>query len=230
MAAKPHIKGKGKMENPTIKGKNKTGQPKEKQWKSKQSSTATRTQGSGETQTENVAIILHNEMLPPLSSTIHPPVNEKDAPQIEATANNDALIENSVLPLSVDLHGDHQPKHRESSTHTDRPCPTIDELRSFDESVQQRIVQQSCPEPVPSYGLYVLSEKLKQLKSCLRSWNRDTFGNIFDNIHRAESKVEEQEIKFQSDQSEGQRKNLHEAQAELLWHLKNEEVFLQQKN
>ncbi|KAL3529470.1 hypothetical protein ACH5RR_008792 [Cinchona calisaya] len=54
-------------------------------------------------------------------------------------------------------------------------------------------------EPISSYGMRALSEKLKRLKSCLHSWNRDTFGNIFDNICRAESKVEEQEIKFQSD-------------------------------
>ncbi|KAL3502653.1 hypothetical protein ACH5RR_037102 [Cinchona calisaya] len=78
--------------------------------------------------------------------------------------------------------------------------------------------------------MHSLSEKLKRLKSCLRSWNRDAFGNLFDNICRAESKVEKQEIKSQSDQSEGQIQNLQQAQMELLWHLKNEEVFLQQKS
>ncbi|KAL3516792.1 hypothetical protein ACH5RR_023694 [Cinchona calisaya] len=57
---------------------------------------------------------------------------------------------------------------------------------------------------------------LKRLKDALKAWNKDIFGNVFDNICLAENRVDDEELRFQSDPSEECHESLHQAQVELL--------------
>ncbi|XP_019157584.1 PREDICTED: uncharacterized protein LOC109154196 [Ipomoea nil] len=78
-------------------------------------------------------------------------------------------------------------------------------------------------------GMRALAFKIKRLKHCLRIWNRDTFGNVFDRIRVLESCVAEAENTFDDDPSPGSRESLHKLQADLLQALKQEEMFWKQK-
>ncbi|XP_019164595.1 PREDICTED: uncharacterized protein LOC109160804 [Ipomoea nil] len=78
-------------------------------------------------------------------------------------------------------------------------------------------------------GMRALAFKIKRLKRCLRIWNRDTFGNVFDRIRVLESSVAEAENTFDDDPSPGSRESLHKLQADLLQALKQEEMFWKQK-
>ncbi|KAL3502755.1 hypothetical protein ACH5RR_037204 [Cinchona calisaya] len=70
--------------------------------------------------------------------------------------------------------------------------------------------------------------KLKHLKTALRIWNREVFGDIFIAILDAKDKVRYFEIAYESSQSMEDREYLHLAQAELFGKLRVEETFCKQ--
>ncbi|KAL3513574.1 hypothetical protein ACH5RR_026291 [Cinchona calisaya] len=81
---------------------------------------------------------------------------------------------------------------------------------------------------VQVYGMHALLGKLKRLKITLKTWNKDTFGNVYDYILSAENCLKLWEVEFQIVPSEENCYSLHHAEAELLWHVKNEEEFVRQ--
>lgn len=75
-----------------------------------------------------------------------------------------------------------------------------------------------------------LAGKLKHLKSVLKDWNRDHFGNLNNNLRRAEDEVLKAEHDFQTSPSPANRAKLNGARADLLFHSRCEEAFWRQKS
>jgi hypothetical protein len=53
------------------------------------------------------------------------------------------------------------------------------------------VVQQSWNVNVVGCPMYVLSEKLKILKKNLKTWNKNVFGNVHENVKKCKLKVDE---------------------------------------
>lgn len=79
-------------------------------------------------------------------------------------------------------------------------------------------------------GMRALFIKLKKLKSAIRTWNSEVFGNIFDNISKAEKYAEEAENAFHKDPSSINRTTWNKRQADLIQKLNFEETFWRQKS
>lgn len=91
------------------------------------------------------------------------------------------------------------------------------------------VVRQSWYLPTVGGGMRSLSFKLKRLKSALRTWNSQSFGNIFDAVSQAEQRVAQAERDFDSSPSPYTRETLSREQAHLLLQLQREEIYWQQK-
>lgn len=79
------------------------------------------------------------------------------------------------------------------------------------------------------YGMYKFSCKLRRLRTALRVWNKNDFGNVFRNARLAEDRVKKLENVFDASQVEADLANLNRAQADLLRSLAEEEDFWRQK-
>ncbi|XP_019167707.1 PREDICTED: uncharacterized protein LOC109163418 [Ipomoea nil] len=87
------------------------------------------------------------------------------------------------------------------------------------------VVSRIWNQPAEGGGMRALAFKLKQ---GLWSWNRDTFGNVFDRID-LEQATTEAENAFDEDPSPVNREFLHKQRADLLQPFKQEEIFWKQK-
>ncbi|XP_019181398.1 PREDICTED: uncharacterized protein LOC109176423 [Ipomoea nil] len=91
------------------------------------------------------------------------------------------------------------------------------------------VVMQSWGMIADGGGMRALAFKLKRLKTDLKHWNKNTFGNIFDRIQSLEMRVSEAERVYEDRPAEDTRTALHALQADLLLALKQEECFWKQK-
>ncbi|KAL3516463.1 hypothetical protein ACH5RR_023365 [Cinchona calisaya] len=71
--------------------------------------------------------------------------------------------------------------------------------------------------------------KLRHLNGRLKDWNKDVFGNVFHVIQRVEEEVSIKDINYELVKTEVAREELDAAQATCLLHIKNEELFIQEK-
>ncbi|XP_071900970.1 uncharacterized protein [Coffea arabica] len=71
--------------------------------------------------------------------------------------------------------------------------------------------------------------KLKNVSRALRIWNRQVFGDVFENVRKGEAAVAEVEMRVQVDLSDEAHLELQQAQANLNWQLAIEEQFCSQK-
>ncbi|VFQ63978.1 unnamed protein product [Cuscuta campestris] len=86
-------------------------------------------------------------------------------------------------------------------------------------------------EENPNYGgMFGLHQKLKKLKNILKSWNKETFGNIFSKLTQAKDKSIEAEKEFLTNPSPSNRQALSLAQVELQNASLNEISFWKQKS
>ena len=92
------------------------------------------------------------------------------------------------------------------------------------------MVRQSWSTPVTSRGMRVFQQKLVQLKLCLKSWNKDVFGNVFQRVRVAEEEVAYRELFFYMSQSAEDRFAFSKARARLPHALSSEETFLRQQS
>ena len=76
---------------------------------------------------------------------------------------------------------------------------------------------------------FIFSEKLKRLKKTLISWNKNHFGNIFQNIRQAENVVVDAEMRCEMDDSVMALENLNVVRGKLNHLLQQEEVFWKQR-
>lgn len=70
-----------------------------------------------------------------------------------------------------------------------------------------------------------LSNKLKAVKNVLKKWNKDVFGDVVQNVIKAETDMELQQTAFDLDPSDANRCALSAANAVLRQALQREEIF-----
>ncbi|KAL2475523.1 Uncharacterized protein Adt_36259 [Abeliophyllum distichum] len=94
------------------------------------------------------------------------------------------------------------------------------------------MIKQNWDTPLSPYskGLFGFFYKLKRLKSALRRWNKEVFGNIFDEIKKAEKEALDNERNYDSLQSPEARTEVNRSYANLNKLLSQEEAFWRQKS
>ncbi|KAK4384643.1 hypothetical protein Sango_3039400 [Sesamum angolense] len=90
-------------------------------------------------------------------------------------------------------------------------------------------VEQSWKHPTGVYGLINLQQKLYRLKQHLKWWNKNVFGDLFDNIKKAQEQVLISESLYDAAPSDANLTDLNRANANLTKLLAMEEDFWRQK-
>lgn len=84
--------------------------------------------------------------------------------------------------------------------------------------------------PVVGFGMRAFQQKLARLKVCLKGWNKEVFGNVFDRVKEAEKEVAWREGQYDLSGSADDRAAFSEARAQLQHALLCEEIFLRQQS
>ncbi|KAK4385713.1 LINE-1 retrotransposable element O protein [Sesamum angolense] len=90
-------------------------------------------------------------------------------------------------------------------------------------------VEQSWKHPTGAYGLINLQQKLYRLKQHLKWWNKNVFGDLFDNIKKAQEQVLISESVYDAAPCDANLTDLNRANANLTKILSMEEDFWRQK-
>ncbi|KAK4419665.1 hypothetical protein Salat_2379400 [Sesamum alatum] len=90
-------------------------------------------------------------------------------------------------------------------------------------------VQSNWGFPTGCHGKAGLSAKLKRLKHKLRVWNKEVFGNIFDNLREAEAAAAIAKRIYDAAPSETNRAMMNRCTTQLQHALSIEEDFWRQK-
>ncbi|XP_031100850.1 uncharacterized protein LOC116004818 [Ipomoea triloba] len=93
----------------------------------------------------------------------------------------------------------------------------------------EHFVKTNWSVPAIGGGMRALTFKLKRLKQALRVWNREIFGNVFDQVRNLDQSVSDAEKRFDASPTQENRELLSYAQASLLQALKLEEIYWKQK-
>ncbi|XP_071939796.1 uncharacterized protein [Coffea arabica] len=75
------------------------------------------------------------------------------------------------------------------------------------------VVQQGWAMPVGGDGMTKFNQKLRAVKGCLRGWNVQVFGNIFNRVREAEVVLKQREEQYDIGRDSGSRAALEEAKA-----------------
>ncbi|XP_058084533.1 uncharacterized protein LOC131232314 [Magnolia sinica] len=99
----------------------------------------------------------------------------------------------------------------------------------------QQVVKQAWSSEAADHPMFNILLKMKAVKSALRTWNKDVFGNIFTKIKEDKAKLADLELKMSSgpvlDTVDENHLNLHQAEKEELKNLYLlEEIFWKQKS
>ncbi|XP_019433301.1 PREDICTED: uncharacterized protein LOC109340168 [Lupinus angustifolius] len=95
----------------------------------------------------------------------------------------------------------------------------------------RKVVEDHSNIRVVGCHMYILANKLKTLKTVLKVWNREVFGNIHLRVKNALALVENiQQCINDNDQTEALMAQEEMAQGDLLLALKSEEEFLKEKS
>ncbi|KAL0447058.1 UNVERIFIED_CONTAM: hypothetical protein Slati_1833700 [Sesamum latifolium] len=92
------------------------------------------------------------------------------------------------------------------------------------------VVQDSWNQPSSLTGMLRLAEKLQRLKACLKQWNKEIFGNIFDQLSQAEESVRQAERKYDEEPTDLNLMAMNLCTAKLQRALTIEEDFWRQKS
>ncbi|VFQ61536.1 unnamed protein product [Cuscuta campestris] len=92
-----------------------------------------------------------------------------------------------------------------------------------------KVVKESWGHDHNHGGMYGLGIKLKRLKKALNQWNKEVFGNIFDNLKMAEDEAQRAQDKYQNDPSPINRSEDNKAKAMLIKATNQEYLFWRQK-
>ncbi|VFQ73116.1 unnamed protein product, partial [Cuscuta campestris] len=91
-------------------------------------------------------------------------------------------------------------------------------------------IVKECWTKMPTVGgRHGLIAKLKGLKSCLKAWNKDEFGHIFDNLKNAEIYATTTQQLYEDNPTKASRVTAREANARLLLASHKEVVYWKQK-
>lgn len=80
-----------------------------------------------------------------------------------------------------------------------------------------------------AFGMLKFSIKQRRLKHCLRAWNKEKFGNVFENSKRAEELVKHLEGVYDASNDPNDLAALNRATADMFRSLAEEEDFWKQK-
>ncbi|XP_077227627.1 uncharacterized protein LOC143860719 [Tasmannia lanceolata] len=94
----------------------------------------------------------------------------------------------------------------------------------------QKVLSSARSIPVDGTALELLAIKLKNTKRSLKSWNKDQFGNIFQNVKDAEDLVTRAENIHQDDINQVNTATLEGAREKLKEVMLQEEIFMRQKS
>ena len=92
------------------------------------------------------------------------------------------------------------------------------------------VVRQSWSAPIATTGMIGFQQKLSRLKRCLKVWNKEVFGNVFERVQAAEEEVAQRERIYDISGSAQDRVSFSEARARLQHALLCEESFLRQQS
>ncbi|KAH9750359.1 hypothetical protein KPL71_013846 [Citrus sinensis] len=92
------------------------------------------------------------------------------------------------------------------------------------------VVTQSWDSPVVGFGMRAFQQKLVRLKNCLKAWNKEVFGNVFDRVKEAEKDIARKKRQYDLSGSVEDRVMFSEARAHLQRALLCEETFLRQQS
>ncbi|XP_009614640.1 uncharacterized protein [Nicotiana tomentosiformis] len=92
-----------------------------------------------------------------------------------------------------------------------------------------KVVEQAWQIQVEGGPMWKFHLKLKNVCKSLSSWSRNTIGNIFDKIKELQNRLAELEDRCLNDNSECNRMEYNNVNAQLISHIKNEEFFWRQK-
>lgn len=135
------------------------------------------------------------------------------------------------LELLSKVTSDHCPLLYKLSMHCQSaPKPLKFQHMWFHRPDFMEVVRSSWAAPLPQYGMFLFSLKLKRLKGASRAWNKDCFGNVHYNVQLSESAVKQQELLFEQSGSEADLVALNLAQAQYTRSLTEEETFWRQKS
>ncbi|XP_059302336.1 uncharacterized protein LOC132054310 [Lycium ferocissimum] len=146
---------------------------------------------------------------------------------------NDKLLD--VMPTMKVTHlikkgSDHSPLELECSTTTEviiKPFKFLNFWVQHD-SFQEIIKQHWCID-FEGNPFAKFHHKLKKVKNALRSWSKNTHGNIFQQIASLEEVIKVHEEKFETSPTVQNRERLNRVQADLSRFLHLEEQFWRQK-
>ncbi|XP_042033147.1 uncharacterized protein LOC121779791 isoform X2 [Salvia splendens] len=93
----------------------------------------------------------------------------------------------------------------------------------------QEVVKESWNIPLEERGLVKLQVKLSRLKKCLKLWNKNVFGNIFEKLKLAEEEAQEALNRFEQNKTPENRAEMNRTVAELILRVKMEEDYWKQK-
>ncbi|XP_042056297.1 uncharacterized protein LOC121800870 [Salvia splendens] len=83
--------------------------------------------------------------------------------------------------------------------------------------------------PTGERGMVNLQIKLSRLKKCLRAWNKNVFGNIFEKLKQAEEDAQEAAMRYERNQTPTTRAEMNKKAAEFALRLKMEDDYWKQK-
>ncbi|KAL0368203.1 UNVERIFIED_CONTAM: Retrovirus-related Pol polyprotein from transposon TNT 1-94 [Sesamum calycinum] len=92
-----------------------------------------------------------------------------------------------------------------------------------------KVVKTNWAFPTIGSGLVKLTEKLRRLKQCLKQWNKTVFGDIFNNLKKAEKAVRQAERAFDTLPNDDNMFNMNRCTMEWSLALSIEEDFWRQK-
>lgn len=132
------------------------------------------------------------------------------------------------LELLSKVTSDHCPLLYKLSMHCQSaPKPLKFQHMWFHRPDFMEVVRSSWAAPLPQYGMFLFSLKLKRLKG---AWNKDCFGNVHYNVQLSESAVKQQELLFEQSGSEADLVALNLAQAQYTRSLTEEDTFWRKKS
>ncbi|KAL3363180.1 hypothetical protein AABB24_012466 [Solanum stoloniferum] len=77
---------------------------------------------------------------------------------------------------------------------------------------------------------YMVQQKLKRVNYALRSWSKETYGDVFQQIATLEDVIQAHEVRFEESPTLHNKEELHKAQAQLSRYLHLEEEYWRQKS
>lgn len=92
-----------------------------------------------------------------------------------------------------------------------------------------QVVEQAWQLQVQGGYMWRFHLKLKNICKCLSFWSKNSIGNIFDKTKELHNMLETLEERCLNDNSESNRMEYNNVNAQLIRHIKNEESFWRQK-